>query len=471
MGFLSAIGERMFASVIEQKVSERLSAASASPADDMQWRRLTGNSDRELPIATWQRQVEICYWLWKTNPMANWIIESMGSFVAGKGFSYTCKNDDVRQILDEFWNDPVNRMDLKFGKKARELGIFGLQCWQAFVSPQTGRVRLGVIDPAQVAEVYTDPDNVEMRIGVKVYNHDSGETRYLKTILPREADDMLSPYANQMRDGYADGECFLYAVNQVSNDPYGTSDLFVIADWLEEYEDFVFDYSQKAKKQNAYIWDVTMNGSNDTECQDFADQFATQEDGAIRVHNEKVTWQAVAPKLQALEVKESADVFRNHILGCKSIPAHWYGGLADANRASAAESNDPIKAFIDDRQMLLKFVLEDILTYVIEKALDARYLTVPRDVDPYEFSVQTPEAMERDVTKTSSAVTQLATTIAVAQANNWVDQDTAMKMFAFIIAMVGYDFDPEQMEPTKGPTDDYQGVKQPDTAPPASEEE
>lgn len=454
MSIKAYLVEKLFGAVIEQKVLDRLPAAGAGVGEEMQWRRLTGNSARALPIATWQRQVEVCYWLWKLNPLGNWIIETLTALAAGKGFTCTAKNDAVDDLIDDFWYDPVNRLDINFEQMARELFLFGVQCWPVFVAEQTGRVRLGMVDPAQISEIYTDPDNAKLVIGCKLQRLDGTGTRHMKAILTGEAETVLSKSAVAMRESYQDGECFLFAINRVSNDPYGTSDLFVIADWLDEYEEFIFNYAGKARKQNAFIWDVKLDGADEAACQKFADANANPPDGSVRVHNEKATWQAVAPNLQALEIKESASVFRNHILGNKSIPSHWYGGIADVNRAAAAEGNETIKAFVDSRQNLLKFILETLFTFAIQKALEARYLTVKED-EAFDFAVQKPEAMDRDVTKVSAAVRDLTTALTAAAAQHWVDQDSAVKIFAFVLALIGYELDPESMETDANGWQDY----------------
>ena len=298
MSIKDTLTQFFFGTAIEQAVQERLPAATAGTASDIQWRRISGNSERELPIATWQRQVEVCYWLWKTNPLGNWIIETLTVFVAGKGFSYTADNEDVKELLDDFWFDPVNRMDLKLEQKTRELGLFGVQCWPVFVAEQTGRVRLGMVDPAQIAEIYCDPENAEIMIGCRIEVINAGRTRFLRTILTGETETVVSEIARQMREEkFTDGECFLFAVNRVSNDPYGTSDIFVLADWLDEYEEFIYNYSRKARKQNAYIWDVEVTGGDEATCQKIADEYAVKGDGELRVHNEKTKWEAKAPNL------------------------------------------------------------------------------------------------------------------------------------------------------------------------------
>lgn len=454
MSWREIVVEKLFGAVIEQKVQERLPAANSGAGDDNAWRRISGNSDRELPVAAWARQVEVCYWLWKTNPLGNWIIETMTNFVAGNGFTYTAKNTAVKELLDAFWFDPINRMDLKLEDKTRELSIFGVQCWPVFKGEQTGRVRLGMVDPAQIAMIYMDPFNAELQIGVQLYSPTAGETRYLKTILTGESETVMSEAAMRMREGYQDGECFLVSVNRVSNDPYGTSDIFVIADWLDEYEEFIYNYSGKARKQNAYIWDVEIADADEKVCADYAKNFPNQTDGAIRVHNQKVKWTAVAPNLQAIEIKESASVFRNHILGNKSIPEHWYGGGGDVNRNTATESNDPIQAFIRSRQNRMKFIIETIFTYVIQSALDAGYLRVPED-EAFDFAVNMPEATNKDLTKIAAAVQAIVTAMVAASAQGWLNRDTAVKMFAFVIAMIGYEVDPENILDEEPGSEDY----------------
>ncbi len=446
----------MLPALVEAEVVKRLPAASAGVEVDTQWRRLSGNSMRELPIAEWARQVEVCYWLWKLNPLGNWLIETLTYFVTGQGFTYTADDPDVKALIDSFWKDPINNLDLKLEDKVRELSIFGVQCWPVFKGEQTGRIRLGMVDPAQIQQIYTDPQNAELQIGVKIANIHTGTIRLLKTILEEESDSVMSEDARQLRETFTDGECFLFSINRVSNDPWGTSDIFVLADWLDEYEDFIYNYNLKARKQNAYIWDVKVDGASDEECQAIANKYPTQGDGALRVHNEKVTWTAEAPNLQAIEIKEAASVFRNHILGNKNMPEQWYGGGGNVNRSTAAESNEPILAFIRSRQNRVKAMLKQIITYAIRSALDARYLTVPEE-EAFKFDIQIPESTNKDLGKISQAVQQIVAAIVAGASQGWIDQLTATKLFAFVIEMIGFSIDADAMLENESGAQDYPG--------------
>jgi len=459
MGIKSFLADRFFSAEINSRVDEKMQAAGSS-LDEAGWRRLSGNPNRELPVATWARQVEICYWLWKTNPLGNWIIETLLQFVLGKGFTYTAKEDEVKELFDDFWYDPINRMDLRIKRMIRELFLFGAQVWPVFRAENTGKIRLGTIDPALIVEVYTDPQNAEQVIGVKIQQYDnSAETRILRTVLPGESDLVLSPAAQEMREGWTDGECIFKSINNVSNDPLGTSDLFPIADWIDEYERFIFDNSEKASQMNAFMWDVEIVGAGPDDIAKYAKDNPTPKPGATRYHNEKVKWTAVAPELKSHDISTAARLFRNHILSNRSIPEHFFGGGGDVNRATAGEMDAPFYAMVEDRQDLVKNILEEILTLVIQSASAASYINVNKD-KLYNFAVQKPETKEKDVAKISTAVRDLTSSLTAAATQRWIDKDSAVKIFAFVLAMIGYELDPESMELEEG-YDDYQDKDKP----------
>ena len=343
--------------LIETKVKERLQAASSGDPNDptnqanFGWRKLTGNTDRKLPITTPERAQEISYWLWKTNPLANWIIEITVAFVVGNGFKIEAKNPDIQKLINDFWNHPINNMPIYLEKYARELGIYGEQFWPKFVSENAGKVILGYVDPVNIKEVVTDPENCKIIIAVVRKGTNDTEERKYKTVLPSETEDFLSEEAKAYRDG-CDAACFFFAINNVTNDPRGTSDIFVTADWLDAYEQFLFDYSDKWPLLNTFVWDLLVEGGDTTAINEQIKAF-TKKSGSVYGHNEKVKLEASTPDLKAVDAKEGASIFRNHILGNRSIPEFWYGGGGDANKAIAMEMGAPAYKMMSSRQQMI----------------------------------------------------------------------------------------------------------------------
>jgi len=458
MGIKEKLIGAFFGDIIEKKVSERLKAASstlsAPSAEDMQWRKLTGSDDRNLLPVTQDRMIEIAYWLWETNPLAGWLIDITTAFILAEGLPYEAKNPDVKDVMDKFWNDPVNRMSLYFPKHINELQIFGELCLPAFTAKQTGRVRLGYIDPARIDVVAVDPENVRAIIGVltKSWTGTIGsysvmsEPKQYRTILSEEADYILSPKAKELREQFTDGECFYWSINNVTNSPRGRSSLLSIADWLDVYEQFLFDYADKWPQFNSFVWDLLVQGGDDNAIKEQLKSF-TKKSGSAFGHNEKVTLSAIAPDLKSADAETGARIFRNHILGRWGFPEHWYGGGGNVNRATASEMDLPALKMMSQKQLTVKYILEDLFEYQIRQARDARYLKVS-DEDAGAYSVISPEMGSKDIAKFSTSAQQIATALVTAEMQGWVDNDTARKIFASVVAFTGVEMDFDAIKAT-----------------------
>lgn len=449
--------ERFFGDVIEAKVAERLPAAALSSPDDIGWRKLTGNSGRELISTTQERMIEIAYWLWETNPMGGWMIDLMVAFVLGEGLPYEADDPEVKKILDDFWGNPVNRMDLYFPKHVAELGIFGELMFPAITAQQTGRLYLAYIDPAQIDQVVTDPQNVKMIIGVTLKSTQEGTGRKYRTILPDEAEYVLSSAAQALRESFTDGECFYYAINNVTNSPRGRSDLIRVADWLDAYEQFLFDYADKWPLLNSFVWDLLVEGGQPQEIDDQVKKF-TKKSGSVYGHNERIKLNAVTPDLNAVDAEAGARLLRNHILGSRSIPEHWYGGGGDVNRATASEMSAPIFKMLSMRQKTVKYMLQDMFAHAIRKARQAGYARITDD-QAKAFSVVTPELDSKDVSKFGAAVQQIAVALIGAETQGWVDKDTARKIFAVTMGFIGIDLDLDAVVKTMAEKKDAAGYE------------
>ncbi len=455
MGIKTFLTERLFGGAIAQQVEERLPAAVSDQISMIGWRKLTGAPTRELPMMDQARALEVAYWLWKTNPLAKWIIEVVTAFVTAGESPYTCKNDEVRELLDTFWYDPVNRMDQHWENFVRELGIYGEQCWPMFCAEQTGRVRLGYIDPAYVQEVFPDPNNVKIKVGLTVGSHDgSCALRRLKVVIDDENEAFLSPEGRELRESFTDGECFFFTINALTNEMRGTSDLFAVADHLDGYEQFLYDSSEKYARFNAFFYDITVEGADEKKLQDERDRYQPPQTGGAFIHNEKVKAQAVSPEMKASDAAQAARLHRNHILGSLGLPEHWFGGGGDVNRATAAEMDMPARKIIESRQTRTKNMLELIFDTAINRAAAAGYLRgVPAD-DLYSYEIQTPEVSDKDVAKLSTMLRDVSTSLTVAETQGWISKEEAKKSFAYFLAFVGYEYDPESDEPNPE-YDDY----------------
>lgn len=412
-------------------------------ADEEQWRRLTGDSHRDLSPVTQERMQELAVHLWRANLLANRLIELPVAYLLAEGVTVSVPDEEAQNWLDGFWDDPINCMDLKLPKKVRELAIYGEQCWPAFINEMNGEVRLGYLDPGAIATVVTDPDNIEQPIGVVTKRDKRNRIRRYRIIV-NGPETVFSNRTQEIRQTFEDGECFYFKINDLSNASRGQSDLLAAADWLDGYDHGLFGELDRWDFLRAFVWDVTLKGATPDEVKQRASQIAAPKPGSVRVHNDAEEWQSVSPRLEAYEVGAEARLFRNHILGGQTVPEHWYGGGGDVNRATAGEMGEPTFKTLSMRQRIWKHILVEVLTFVIRMRVQAIINAEPEDLDPeaYRPSVEFPELTARDTTKYAAALQQVVAAGVIAIDRGILSEATVVSIVASVAGQLGIEVDP-----------------------------
>lgn len=416
--------EKLIESAIE-KFKEALPAAGQVDPDDHLFRRLTGDNRRDMIPLTHERMQNIAFHLYDTNPLAHRIIEMTKDFVIGDGLGYQVTEDTdekVKPILDDFWNDPVNSWDIKQHQKVSEIGIYGEQCWPVFINETNGHVRLGYVDPVDVVAVITDPDNCEVVTHVKINVKGSEaitETKVLSVI--REDENPRSPTFGKLT-----GECFYFTINKVSNATRGRSDLLPLADWIDFYDQFLFNRLDRAALINAFVWDITLEGMDEPAIRDWLKNNPTPKPGSIRAHNERVKWEAIAPDLKANDAAADAKLIKNYILAGAGFPGHWFADGGDVNRATATVMGGPTIKKLKSRQAFIKHIITFIFRFVLDQAKIAKELTEDADTS---FSITAPDLDVQDIETISSALEKITKSLDQAIIAGLISQQKAIEIY------------------------------------------
>ena len=432
--------------LVQIRLKEAVPIAGGIDNDEHLYRRLTGASHRDLLPVKHSRMLEIAHYLAQTNPFAQWLLNTTRDFICGEGLTITAVDPRIQEVLDLFWDDPINRMALTWPEMIRELGLFGEQCWPLFVNEQTGLMRLASVDPSAIREVVHDPDNAREPIGV-ILRDSAGQPGKRLRILKNGADeDLFAPTALRLRqETFIDGDCFYYAINKASSsETRGISDLFALADWLDGYEQLLWNTQERSGFLNAFCWDWTLDGADDEYIQEFKRKNATApKPGSSVVHNEKVHLAAVTPDLKAADNEITARLARNQILGASGFPEHWYGGGGDVNRATASEMGIPTIKRLQSRQRFAKHILHDILSMQIHEA-QARQGSL-RSADG-DFEIEFPRIDTTDLQQAATALKDIAAAALVAETNGWVTKEQAARLFAVTAALTGVEIDLDDFE-------------------------
>lgn len=424
----------------EVRVTE--AAGVTVDADDDQWRRLTGDGNRDLTPVSQQRMQRLAHHVWESNVLGNRLIELPLAYLLSQGVSWRIDDEEAQDALNAHWNDGINAWDIKLQKKARELSMFGEQCYPVFRNDTTGFVRIGYLDPAVIETVIADPDNAEQPIGVVTRRDRKGIAKRYRIIV-NAPESAFTDRTREIRAGLTDGDCFYFRVNDLCSTTRGRSDLLAQLDWLDAYDTFLFGELDRSYNVRAFVWDVTMEGATAEEVEKRAKRITAPRSNSVRVHNEAEKWEAKSPELNAYDAGQAARLFRNHVLGGATIPEHWFGGAEDVNKGTGASMTEPTEKMLDMRQRFLGYMLMQIGQYVIR----ARWGVLAEELSAAQakilgtLRVEWPELTAKDTTKYAAALQQVVVAVAAAIAEQLLTRETGLRLIAAMAARLGVEID------------------------------
>lgn len=421
-------------------------AAGSQSATEAGWTRLTGEgmgkqNERDLTPLAQERMQKIAEWLWQSNLLANRLVELPLAYLLAEGVTLQCKHEERQKKLNAFWNDPINNWPLKLPPRVRALGLLGEQCYICHVNEANGFVRLGYLNPRQIATVVMDPDNPEQPIGVVTKKDSKGRyNKYRVVILGEDEEHFTRRTAEIRASDFTDGDCLLYQVNKFPDGSRGRSDLLGQMDWLDAYDNFLFNELDRIEYLRSFVWDVTMTGSDPEAVKKYQQEFKPPAPNSTFVHNDSIELKAISPTLQAADTAESASLLRNHVLGGGTLPEHWFGGGGDVNRAVGAEMGEPTFKVLTSRQSMLKIMLEEIGRFVLWSG--ARGGEKPDwSSDEWKVTAVFPELQSKDVAKFAAAMQGVVTAVVQMIETGLLTEETGLKLIGDVAQRFGQAFD------------------------------
>jgi Phage portal protein, SPP1 Gp6-like. len=394
--------------------------------EDYYWRRLSDDfTFKDVVPATYLELHNQCYEAWNANPLAAAIIEMTTSFVLGKGVLIEAAQRKVQRVLDAFWHDPANRMEERVYNICQELALYGETFVRFYVNRYDGTVKIRMIDPSLIDQIECEPEDIETPL------------RFHRRALGQLANSTMGQLATSAGNANAqinmEGEWFhagsevvQFTINKVSHAKRGRSDLATLLPWLRRYKDWLTDRVRINKYKSVFLWDVQLTGADrktiDRKRMDYS---YPPEPGSVIIHNEAEKWSAVQPGIRADDASADGRAIKLMIAVGAGLPEHYLADGAQGNRATAAEMGLPTLLKFQRRQQTMKYVLRTILNRVIVEAQHAGKLSKQADTS---FDIVFPEIDVADHQTQAMAVKQLVDGLAQARQQDWISDDTAMRL-------------------------------------------
>lgn len=398
------------------------------------WRRLTRSDDRrDLDPVRWDWQLRLAHWLWNTHPLAKKCLKNHRNFICGHGFTVraTSENDSKRKtlqaLLDKHWE--INEWDTQLSKRVATLAVEGEWTYYAGQPDRTtGHVHLCKVLPENVRDVVLCRYNPE-RIDKILLHHEIDVEGSLSGKLGN-----LSPIYRDWRTGRYIGDTLHMGINRLSGQSRGFSDLLVVADHLDLFDNALFTEAERIGIQRSMVWDVLINNKDDEYVKARKMQLAQDgppRAGALNVHGPDETWSAISPTLNIGESIAYLDLLKILICAGLDTPIHWVSEGGDVNKATAGEMGGPAFAFIRERQREIIEFLRVAISYQIQCWLDAGSLSQSEflSLDDVAFEIQTRDPEKAQYQAIGAMLQALGQALLIAQNSGWLSKQEAARAF------------------------------------------
>lgn len=305
-------------------------------------------------------------------PEGRSLIESAKHYVIGTGIVYTADDENpiVQEKLDEFWNHPKNIMELR----QKEIVTRGLRDGEVFIrffkEAGTGMTYVRCIEPEQIQEIKTKPNDAEDII--------SYIRKWVPKGLYKEETEMIS--ANEIVHIKLGAD-----LNMARGRPY----LEPIIKRLIQLEQFIEGRVRKNRIASGFILEKILKGPgatsdkvssvtgdmDDAKVDSGSNQTASKKMpkfGSVVVHNEAIEYKWCNPEIRADDSSEDARLIKLSICAGVNAPEYLLSDASNANYSSTMVAENPYVRSMEDFQDTFKEYFRIIFTKVIETLMAAR---------------------------------------------------------------------------------------------------
>lgn len=404
---------------------------------------MPGFDQEPIPNAKRKQTIQRLRRLRHDNPLAKQAVKLATRFTFGKGIQWSTVDEETSQVLDDFWNDPINQMVLTSHEAMKdrfdETLTDGEKFFVLFDSSSPPYVRLSEIPMEEIADIIYDPNNRFIPVFYKrvylelVYDEERGSykpkngtgvptIKYYRDFRITDEDLAQIEGLNIPDAKIGEGKVFHRMINTVwtKNGRRGISELYASRQWFRVFREFMenrasinaaatsISYLRKTKGGAAAVASMTgkfggMEVGQDQVTDDSETRKLTRPIGsAVYDANEAVDLQWMKTDTGAVNAKEDGRSLLMAAGAGVNTNIHYFGEGGDANLATAQAMELPMVKGYEDWQKFTENDFGGIFQYVIKIARGEEL-----DEEATRVSWDFPPIVSQDVVKYTTAWAQL----------------------------------------------------------------
>lgn len=322
-----------------------------------------------------------CFWYSNYSGIGKFVVDTTRNFVMGKGFNISFKNQKHYNIWQAY--EDRNYFQESVRLWCDDLTKFGENMVRKTYTKKG--IAHKNFDPSTIWEIVTDPENIN---DIKYY-HQQYNTQYQLYTTPS------TPSSKYVLNQLPPEIVMHNKVNVTAFEKRGRSDMLAILLYLKYYEDYAQSRLLRGKNEAAFIWDVTVKGSDE----DVSAYIANSENisdvppGSENVHNEAIERKPLSPQFGQQSTDQMALDILSYVAMGTTIPMSYFGtGLVTGgSRAGAIVATEPVIKKMIERQLKMEYVIRQVVLDVMKDA--------GQKISPDDYEINMPEIFEEDRSK------------------------------------------------------------------------
>lgn len=304
------------------------------------------------------------------DPLGRQAIRLWTDYTFGPGMTWSTEDDGTRKALESFWNSPSNQtvLSARGQRKSSDKVLVDGEIFFAIFLGKKGEATIRRIDPLEITEIITDPEDFE---NVKFYRRKwtdrqatQHETIYRSTanMAGEECQDMAGQTVKH------NDEALVYHLSQNTIGMRGNPLLLPALDWIKQYRRFLASRVAIMLALARFAWRTKVGGG-----QTKADVIRG------KVHDQEVkagSWliesgadtTPISTESGARNAYQDGRMLKLQVAAAVGIPEQYFGDISIGNLATAKTVELPMMKMFQSYQKVWADAYQDIDEVVMRHA-------------------------------------------------------------------------------------------------------
>ncbi|MGA2159991.1 MAG: hypothetical protein ABSG90_12330 [Dehalococcoidia bacterium] len=336
------------------------------------------------------------------DPLAKHGVRMWTDYAFGSGISFQPKNDSYKETLNDFWYSQKNRpiLSAQGQRKASDKLLVDGEIFFAFFISSDGKVTVRWIDPLEISEIITDPEDVyAQKYFKRMWQDQQGkphETYYRSTDNEdgEPYPDSQGKEISSKTPGY--GDALVLHLPFTGLGQRGMPLLLPCLDWIDEYRRFLASRIAITRALARFAWKAkVMGGQASIDAVKAKIDGKYPQAGSTWTENQGINLESMKQETGANSAEIDGRMIKLMICCAFGISEQYFADIKTGNLATAKTVELPLLKQFSSYQQLWSNTYESIFSIVLKNngVKDAT-----RDIITFDFPPVSPEDIQEAVT-------------------------------------------------------------------------